>query len=129
MCASLEYTITQCFEILSVSFQSSLTWINEVYLQHVQISEKCIPYKILVGKSKAKRPFGRHRCRWKVKIRTDLREMRCKDVNCIHLFQDVNQWRDLVNMVMNLRGSIKGEEFLDQLSDCLLLKKGSAPYS
>jgi hypothetical protein len=28
-----------------------------------------------------------------------------------------DQWRSLVNTVMNLRGSMKGGKFLDQLSD------------
>jgi hypothetical protein len=32
-------------------------------------------YKILVGKSEGKRPFGRHRRIWKDNIKTDLREV------------------------------------------------------
>jgi len=34
-------------------------------------------------------------------------------VDWIHLAQDRDQWWDLFNMVMNILGSIKGEEFLD----------------
>jgi len=32
-------------------------------------------YNILVGKSEAKRPFGRHRCRYEDNIRMDLTEI------------------------------------------------------
>jgi hypothetical protein len=43
----------------------------------------------------------------------------------IHHVQDRIQWRDLVNMVVN----INGEEFLNHLSDCQRLKKDFAPWS
>jgi hypothetical protein len=36
------------------------------------------------------------------------------------------QWLTPVKMVMNLRGYIMGEEFIDQLSDYKLLKKDYA---
>jgi hypothetical protein len=36
-------------------------------------------------------------------IRTDLREIGREVVDCIHLAQDRDQWRGLVNTVMNLR--------------------------
>jgi hypothetical protein len=32
----------------------------------------------------------------------DLKETGCEDVNWIHLAQDRNQWRDVVNTIMNL---------------------------
>jgi hypothetical protein len=38
-------------------------------------------------------------------------------MNWIHLTQDKDNLRVLVNTVMNLAGSIKGGEFFDQLSD------------
>jgi hypothetical protein len=37
--------------------------------------------------------------------------------------QERVQWRHLVNKVTNIRGSINGGEFLDQLSDYQLLKR------
>jgi hypothetical protein len=43
--------------------------------------------------------------------------------------QDRVQWQDFANMVMDLQGSIKGREFLDQLREHKLLKKDSAPWS
>jgi predicted membrane protein len=60
-------------------------------------------YKILVGKSEGKIPVGRPRSRWKGNIRMNLKEIRWEDVNWMHLDQDSNKWRALVNTVMNLR--------------------------
>jgi hypothetical protein len=56
-----------------------------------------------VGKPEGKRPLGKPRHRWVVDIKMDLRERRWDGVNWIHLAQDRDQWRALVNMVMNLR--------------------------
>jgi hypothetical protein len=60
-------------------------------------------YSILVGKPKGKRPLGRPRRRWVDNIKMDLRETRWVGMDCIDLAQDRNQWRALVNMVMNFR--------------------------
>jgi hypothetical protein len=43
----------------------------------------------------------------------DLKELGVECVDWIHLAQDRDRWLDLVNPVMNFRGSIKGVEFLD----------------
>jgi hypothetical protein len=58
-------------------------------------------YKILVGKPERKRLLARRRRRWKDNIRTDIREIGCKSVNWIHLVQNTDQGRALVNMAMN----------------------------
>jgi hypothetical protein len=50
-----------------------------------------------------KRPLGRPRRRWVDNIKMDLREIRCDGMDWIELVQDRNQWRALVNTVMNLR--------------------------
>jgi hypothetical protein len=55
-------------------------------------------YRILVGK----RPLGRPRHRWE-NIRMDLREIGWGGMDWIDLAQDRDQWRALVNTVMNLR--------------------------
>jgi hypothetical protein len=41
------------------------------------------------------------------------REIGWEGVDWIHLAQDRDQWQALVNMVINLLGSIKGGELLD----------------
>jgi hypothetical protein len=58
--------------------------------------------KILVGKPEQKRPFGRPRRRWKDNIKTNLREMVREGVEWMHLAQERDQWRVLVNTVMKL---------------------------
>jgi hypothetical protein len=55
-------------------------------------------YIILVGSPEGKRLVGRPRCRGVGNINIDLRE-----IGWINLAQDRDQWRALVNMVMNLQ--------------------------
>jgi hypothetical protein len=61
-------------------------------------------YWILVGKPEGKRPLGRPRRRWVDNIKMDLGEIGRDGRDWIELAQDRDQWRALVNMVMNLRG-------------------------
>jgi hypothetical protein len=68
-------------------------------------------YNILVGKPERKRPFGRYRRRWEDYMRTDIREIGWEDVGWIHGAQDRDQWRALLNAVMDLRFCLKGGEF------------------
>jgi hypothetical protein len=56
-----------------------------------------------VGKPEEKRPLGRLRRRWVDNIKMDVREIGWDGINWIDLAQDRNQWRALVNTVMNLR--------------------------
>jgi hypothetical protein len=58
---------------------------------------------ILVGKPERKRPLGRPRRKWVDNIKIDLREIGWDGVDRIDLAQDRDQWRALVNTVMNLR--------------------------
>jgi hypothetical protein len=60
-------------------------------------------YRILVGKPEGKRPLGRPRHRWVDNIKVDLGEIGWDGRNWIELAQDRDQWRALVNTVMNLR--------------------------
>jgi hypothetical protein len=59
--------------------------------------------KILVGKPEGKRPLGRPRCKWEGNIKMDLREIGSRSMDWIHLAQDREQWRALMNTVMKLR--------------------------
>jgi hypothetical protein len=65
--------------------------------------EKRNAYRILVGKAEGKRSLGRPRRRWEENIRMDLREIGWDGMDWIDLAQDWDQWRALVNTVMNLR--------------------------
>jgi hypothetical protein len=59
-------------------------------------------HRILVGKPEGRRPLGRPRCRWVDNIKIDLREIGWDVVDWVDLAQDRDQWRALVNTVMNL---------------------------
>jgi hypothetical protein len=65
--------------------------------------EKRNAYRILVGKPEGKRPLGRRRRRWVENIMIDFREKGWGGIDWIDLAQDRDQWRALVNMVMNIR--------------------------
>jgi hypothetical protein len=56
-----------------------------------------------VGKPGGKRPLGRPRRRWEDNIKMNLREIGWGGMEWIYLAQDMDQWRALVNTVMNLR--------------------------
>jgi hypothetical protein len=60
-------------------------------------------YKILVGKPGTKRPLGGSRRRWENNIRMDLREIGWEGVDWMHLAEDRDQCRAVVNTVMNRR--------------------------
>jgi hypothetical protein len=68
-----------------------------------QMGEKRNAYRILVGKPEGKCPLGRPRCRWLDNIRMDLSGIGWDDVDWIDLVQDRDQWRAVVNTVMNLQ--------------------------
>jgi hypothetical protein len=67
------------------------------------MGEKRNAYRILVGKPIGKRPLGRPRLRWVDNIKINLREIGWDGMDWIDLAPDRDQWRALVNTVMNLR--------------------------
>jgi hypothetical protein len=60
-------------------------------------------HKVLVGKPERKRLLGRSRRRWEHNITICLREIIWDGIDSIHLAHDRDQWRALLNTVMNLR--------------------------
>jgi hypothetical protein len=56
----------------------------------------------LVGEAEGKKLFGRPRRRWEGNIRTDLKEIRWGILDWIRLAYVGDQWRALVNIVLNL---------------------------
>jgi hypothetical protein len=65
--------------------------------------EMIIAFIIFVGKPEGKSRFGRPRRRWEDNIRMDVREIGLEAVDWIHLSQDRNRWRAVVNTTMNIR--------------------------
>jgi hypothetical protein len=65
-----------------------------------RMGEKRNVYRILVGKPEGKRPLGRPRRRWVDNIKMDLRYNGVVWTGLIWLS---DQWRALVNTVMNVR--------------------------
>jgi hypothetical protein len=65
-----------------------------------QIWEKRNAYR-MVGKPEGKRPLERPRCRWVDNIKLDLRGIEWDGMDWIDVAQDRDQWRALVNTVVN----------------------------
>jgi hypothetical protein len=68
-----------------------------------RMGEKRNAYRILVGTPEGKRPLGRRRRIWVDNIQMYLREIGWDGIDWIDLAQNRDQWRALLNMVMNLR--------------------------
>jgi hypothetical protein len=60
-------------------------------------------YRVLVARSKCKRPLGRPRRRWVYNIEMDLGEIGIDGANWIRLAKDRVQRRAFVSTVMNLQ--------------------------
>jgi hypothetical protein len=67
------------------------------------MGEKRNACRILVGKTEGKRLLGRPRRRWMDNIKMDLREIGWNGVDWMDMAEDRDQWRALVNTVLNLR--------------------------
>jgi hypothetical protein len=71
--------------------------------------EECI--WVLMGKPEGKRPLGRSRRRWVNNIKMDRRRIVRGDMDCIVLAHDRDQWRALMNTVINIRVSENAGNF------------------
>jgi hypothetical protein len=67
------------------------------------VGENRNAYRILVGKPEGKISLGTPRRRWEDNIKMNLRGIGWDGTNWINLAQDRDQWRTVVNTVMNLR--------------------------
>jgi hypothetical protein len=66
------------------------------------MTENSNAYRVLVGTpKKGQRTLGRHRLRWENNIKMDLTEIGLSGMDWIHLSQDRDKCRALVNTVMN----------------------------
>jgi hypothetical protein len=54
--------------------------------------------KILLRKPEGQKSFGRPKCRKKGNMKKDLGEMRCEDLDCIHLAQHTVQSQPNLNI-------------------------------
>jgi hypothetical protein len=69
-------------------------------------------HNILVGIREGKRSLRRSRRRWEYNIIMDVRETEWEVVDWIHLAQNMDQWRDIVNTIMNVTVPQKTRNFL-----------------
>jgi hypothetical protein len=73
-----------------------------------KVEEECIQ----VENPEGKRPVGRPRLMWVDNIKMDLREIGWGGMDLIDMAQNRDQWRALVNTIMNLRVSQNAGNFL-----------------
>jgi hypothetical protein len=74
---------------------------DEVGRAYSMNGKKRNTYRILVSKPEGKRPLGRPRRTWMDNIKMDLKRG-WGGMDCVDMAQDMDQWRALLNMVMNL---------------------------
>ena len=85
--------------MLRVIKSSRLRWAGHV----ARMEEGRSTFKILTGKPTGKRTLGRPRRRWEDNIRMDLAEIGINAGNWVDSAQDMDYWRALVNVALNLR--------------------------
>jgi hypothetical protein len=86
---------------LYVYFSSSIVLVVVVVVVVVVICNMRNAQNILVGKPEGKGPRGRPRRRWE-NIRMGIRKMGWECVVWIHLAQDIDWWRTLMDTVIKL---------------------------
>jgi hypothetical protein len=86
----------------------SMRWAGYV----ARMGTKRNAYMMLVPMSEGKKPLGRPRRGWVDDIKIDLRDIGWDSMDWIDVAQDRDQWRTLVNTVMNLRVPLNPWKFL-----------------
>jgi hypothetical protein len=88
---------TEFLSIMKMSFSFKglrrMKWVGHV----AYMGKMRNVYKILVGKPEGKRPLRRARLRLEDRI-----EIRWENVDWVHVGQDSERWRALVNMIVNI---------------------------
>jgi hypothetical protein len=89
--------------VISIYKFEGYAFLNDMGKTYSTHGTKRNAYKILIGKPKGKSPLGRPRSSLVNTIKMDLRRIGWCDMDWIDLAQDRDQWRALVNAVINLR--------------------------
>ena len=85
--------------IVRVIKSTRMTWAGHV----ARMDEGRDVHKVLVGKTRGKRPLGRPRRRWEDNIKMDLQKVERGCGDWMKLAQDRDSWRALVSTVMNFQ--------------------------
>jgi hypothetical protein len=65
---------------------------------------RCKKYINYFGqKTRRQEPLARPKHRWEDNIRMDITETGCEGMKWMHLTQDSDKWKALMNMVMNFK--------------------------
>jgi hypothetical protein len=84
--------------IIRIIKSRRISWAGYV----AQMRMKRSVHRVLAGKPEGKRLRGRPSSGWEFNIKMELREIGWGDMNWIHLAQNRDLWRALVNTVINL---------------------------
>jgi hypothetical protein len=93
------HNLYSSLNIVRVIKSRRMRWVGHV----ARMGEGRGVYRVLIGRTKGKRPLGRPKRRWEDNIKMDLREIGIDGANWIQLAQDRVQWQAFVNTVMNLQ--------------------------
>jgi hypothetical protein len=92
------YSLLSSPNIIRMIKSRKMKWAGRV----ARMGEKRNACRFLVGKPEGKTSLGRPRRKWEDNIEKDLREIRFGGMDWIHLAQDMDQWRGILNKVRNL---------------------------
>jgi hypothetical protein len=85
--------------IIRIINSKGMKWAGNV----ASMGDKQNAHMISAGNPEGKGPLGRLRLKWEGNIKMYLRETGWGGMDWVDLAQDRDQWRALVNIVMNLR--------------------------